>query len=126
MAKVYVASSLMNKNNVRNLYDYIRCNDHSITYDWTTHGQVSGVDDLKDVGKKEFDGVVDCDILVMLMPARMGSHVELGIALALGKPVVIITNGLDYEDKSFYHLDGVHIADDVLGLNTIIHRLLES
>ncbi len=125
MAKIYVASSLENAVNVRNIYDYLICNDHIITYNWTKHGRITKVEDLREVGRNEFDGVVDCDLLIMLMPARLGSHVELGIALALGKPVIIITADLEYEDKSFYHLDNVHITNDVLGLNTMIHKLLE-
>jgi nucleoside 2-deoxyribosyltransferase len=125
MAKIYVASSLENAVNVINIYDYLICNDHIITYNWTKHGRITKVEDLREVGRNEFDGVVDCDLLIMLMPARLGSHVELGIALALGKPVIIITADLEYEDKSFYHLDNVHITNDVLGLNTMIHKLLE-
>lgn len=126
MAKVYVASSLDNDRNVINLYDYLNCHGHVITYNWTTHGRVTNVEDLKAIGKKEFDGVVDADILIMLMPARLGSHVEFGVALALGRPIIIIKGNNDYEDKSFYHLDGVHITDDVLGLDSLITKLLDN
>ena len=103
---------------------YLISNQHIITYDWTDHGQVTDIESLAAVGLKEFNGVVDADMLIMIMPARKGSHVEFGVALALGKPIIIITGDQDFEHKSFYYLDNVHIMKDVIGLNDLIHKLL--
>jgi nucleoside 2-deoxyribosyltransferase len=61
----------------------------------------------------------------MLMPARLGSHVELGIALALCKPVIIITNGEDFEKKSFYFLDHVNIIRDIDALKGALDKITE-
>ena len=126
MSKIYVASSLLNKENVNIFYKILTDNDHEITYDWTTHGRVVCQDELIDIAKKEFDGVVDADVLVMLMPARNGSHVEFGIALALGKPIILVTASCLYEDKSFYHLDNVHIVSDTNGIIDLIKTLTEN
>lgn len=125
MTKIYVASSLYNKTNVKALYKYLAYLQCTITYDWTTHGGVNDDASLKEIGLKEYQGVVDCDVLVMLMPARLGSHVELGIALALCKPVVIITNGEDFEKKSFYFLDHVNIIRDIDALKGALDKITE-
>ena len=125
MTKIYVASSLYNKTNVKALYKYLAYLQCSITYDWTTHGGVNDEVSLKEIGLKEYQGVVDCDVLVMLMPARLGSHVELGIALALCKPIVIITNGEDFEKKSFYFLDHVNIIRDIDALKGALDKITE-
>lgn len=125
MTKIYVASSLYNKTNVKALYKYLAYLQCSITYDWTTHGGVNDEVSLKEIGLKEYQGVVDCDVLVMLMPARLGSHVELGIALALCKPVIIVTNGEDFEKKSFYFLDHVNIIRDIDALKGALDKITE-
>lgn len=125
MTKIYVASSLYNKTNVKALYKYLAYLQCSITYDWTTHGGVNDEVSLKEIGLKEYQGVVDCDVLVMLMPARLGSHVELGIALALCKPIVIITDGEDFEKKSFYFLDHVNIIRDIDALKGALDKITE-
>jgi hypothetical protein len=126
MSKIYVASSLLNKENVNELYRFLAENGHEITYDWTTHGRVTGQDELIIIARKEFDGVVDADLLLMLMPARNGSHVEFGVALALGKPIIIVTANSLYEDKSFYHLDNVHIVSDTKSIMDLIKTLTEN
>jgi hypothetical protein len=56
---------------------------------------------------------VDADFLVLLMPARYGSHVEFGVALALDKPIYIITGGHQFEEKSFYYLPLVSRYEDL-------------
>jgi nucleoside 2-deoxyribosyltransferase len=126
MPKIYVASSLLNKENVSELYRFLIENGHEITYDWTTHGRVICPDELISIARKEFDGVVDADLLLMLMPARNGSHVEFGVALALGKPIIILTANCLYEDKSFYHLDNVHIVSDTKRIIDMIKTLTEN
>lgn len=123
--RIYVASSLNNKANVCALYQYLGRLGHTITYDWTVHGGVNDPESLKTICLKEFNGVVDCDLLVMLMPARLGSHVELGVALALARPVIIVTEGNDFEIKSFYYMDNVHMIDSIDCLEGTIQKILE-
>lgn len=125
MLKVYVASSLHNKANVNDLYKYLGRLGHTITYDWTTHGGVNDPEALKSICLKEFNGVVDCDLLIMLMPARLGSHVELGVALALARPVIIVTDSDDFEIKSFYYMDNVHMIDGIDRLEETINKIME-
>ena len=113
LSKYYVASSLNNKTRVRHIISELTLAGYRLTYDWTTHGQVHDVKDLARIGELEANGVKLADFLVLLMPARYGSHVELGIAIAFDKPVFIITEGQTFEEKSFYHLPNVRRYSDV-------------
>ena len=107
MGKFYIASSLDNVANVRHATEQMVLAGYTKTYDWTTHGRVHDIKELGLIAQKELKGVVDADFLVLLMPAKLGSHVELGAALALNKPVYLIENGIEYEEKSFYNLQNV-------------------
>lgn len=41
------------------------------------------------IARSELDGVAKADVLVVLLPGGYGTHVEIGVALALGKRVII-------------------------------------
>lgn len=113
MAKYYLASSLNNVSRVRHLASELALAGYKRTYDWTTHGFVEDSSKLQEIAFAEYNGVVEADFLVMLMPARTGSHVEFGVALALGKPIYIIIDGHEYEEKSFYNMPKVSKYQDI-------------
>lgn len=102
--RLYVASSLNNCLAVAETVKLLEDNGFHITYKWHEHGRVETMEDLPDIAKKEIEGVKQADALILLMPARTGSHVELGVALCLNKPVYMVLNGHDFEEKSFYQL----------------------
>jgi nucleoside 2-deoxyribosyltransferase len=127
--KVYVASSLELKNH--NLINYV-CNRFkaagvSITHEWLSHGLVTDQATLKDCCEKEINGVKDSDIVFMLFPARNGTHVELGIAIAQDKPVVLVTDPKICqvgEEKPFYYADNItRVYDLEEGIKTCITML---
>jgi nucleoside 2-deoxyribosyltransferase len=41
------------------------------------------------IAKAELNGVLQADVLIALLPGGYGTHVEIGAALALGKPVIL-------------------------------------
>lgn len=56
------------------------------TYDWSMavpHGELS------ELASRHLEGVMDADAFVFLVPSGRTAHTELGIAIALGKAVVI-------------------------------------
>jgi nucleoside 2-deoxyribosyltransferase len=57
------------------------------TYTWTD--DYISPDDYADIAKAELAGVRQADVLVVLLPGGYGTHVEIGAALALGKPVIL-------------------------------------
>lgn len=58
------------------------------TFDWTRHGTMAG-NPYRDVAEKEVAGVREADFVVVMLPAKLGAHTELGIALACGKKVFV-------------------------------------
>lgn len=109
--KVYVAGSLKNAARVQEIQNKLRESGIKITYDWTTHGFVDKPELLIEIGEKERDGVLHCDVLFLVQPGRLGSHIELGIAIAMNKlgvvtPIVILEE-VEMECKPFYYLDCV-------------------
>lgn len=99
------------------LRDLLEADGHHITYDWTHHGAVygRGVDGIREVAKDEARGVVEADVVFVLLPGGRGTHVELGIALGLDKPVLIVsddpaTTGAVKETCAFYHHPAVAVV----------------
>ncbi len=58
------------------------------TFEWTPQDEAS-TDGYAEVAQKELAGVSEADVLIVLLPGGFGTHVEIGAALALGKPVIL-------------------------------------
>ena len=100
--KFYIASKLGNYEQVRKLSGMLKACGWEHTYDWTAYGSIKEVDVeiLKEVGQKEFDGVRSADVVIVLAPQGKGTHVELGMAVALNKIVYI-----HHEDDRYFKCD---------------------
>jgi hypothetical protein len=109
--KFYIASSLKNIDAVRYVSEKMINKGYIHTYDWTENGRVSTFEQLKEIGQKEKDAVIDADFTIVLLPAGKGSHVELGIALGHGKRIFLYSPNEEVNDFSttstFYHLPQV-------------------
>jgi nucleoside 2-deoxyribosyltransferase len=101
--KVYVAGKFQEKERVRRVQALVREYGHEITCDWTVED-----DSLFDgealraywrrCAQDDVAGVRACDALILLPHARgKGLWVELGIALALNKRVIVV--GFDGDDS---------------------------
>lgn len=106
----YIATKLDNDAAHNRLRDQLVALGHKITYDWTVHGPAfsKGLDEVRRVAKAETQGVMRADFVVMLWPGGRGTHVELGMGLALGKLCYIITPVEEHhqahkETCAFYH-----------------------
>ena len=82
--KFYVASGVSNAEKVNQAASALTARGHQRTYDWTTHGDVSKADPAfkRHVASSESHGVLDAELVVLLLPGRFGTHAELGMALA--------------------------------------------
>ncbi|MBZ9688516.1 nucleoside 2-deoxyribosyltransferase [Clostridium estertheticum] len=113
--KFYIASKLENYEQVQYIRDRLKEQGWTHTYDWTQHGSVKSISTelLKEVAEKEFQGVKEADVVIVLTPQGRGTHVELGMALALDKKVFIWHENDKYfkctdDTSSFYWLPNVH------------------
>lgn len=126
----YVASNLGNYEQVQNLAKLLKKSGWEQTYDWTTHASIKEIDaeTLKSVALKEFDGVRNADIVIVLTPQGRGTHVELGMAAALNKTVYLFHSDDKYfkcddNTSAFYWLPNIkhftgHIEELVKKLQT--------
>ncbi|WP_079504647.1 group-specific protein [Mesobacillus jeotgali] len=111
MKKFYVASSFKNIEAVRYISRQLVERGYLHTYDWTRNDRASTFEDLTEIGQREKAAVMEADFLLVLLPAGKGSHIELGIALGLGKRIYLHSpdgevNHLE-TTSTFYHLPEV-------------------
>ena len=80
----YVASGVPNAARVNLVADVLNEKGYARTYDWTTHGSVADAPDAvkRAVAEREAQGVMDAELVVLLLPGRFGTHAELGTAIA--------------------------------------------
>lgn len=88
--KFYIGSGLQNAPQVRQLAQLLKAAGWEHTYDWTAslHTPLS-LDTLRALGEREFQGVKDADVVILLSPRGKGTHTEFGMALAWGKKVYL-------------------------------------
>lgn len=112
--KYYIATGLKNAHRAQQLRRRLNANGHVWTYDWTEHGAAGhlGEDRLSQIAVHEFYGVTVADVLIVLLPGGKGTHAELGMAIAMGKPIIIWDETraewvCDNDTCSFYWLPGI-------------------
>lgn len=111
MKKFYIASSFKNINEVRYVSKMLKDKGFIQTYDWTLNERAASYEALEKIGQEELAAVIDCDLINVILPAGKGSHIELGIALGIGKKIFLYSpnkevNNLD-ATSTFYHLPQV-------------------
>ncbi|WRP07614.1 nucleoside 2-deoxyribosyltransferase [Rossellomorea aquimaris] len=110
----YVASSFHNSKQVRDVSERLKRKRYIHTYDWTQNSRASSVEELKRIGEKEKQAIIESDVVIVLLPGGKGSHVELGIALGLNKRVILFSPHDEVSDfaqtTTFYHLPEVEVC----------------
>ncbi len=113
MPKFYIATTLSKYKDHNFLRDILISQGHEITYDWTLHESLGNdkyvfdKNDAEDIALQEINGVLSADILILLLPGKKGSHIELGAALASNKPIIMHSENendflLDFSRCIFY------------------------
>lgn len=63
------------------------------TYNWVKNiNDDVSIEDMIKYAKLEKQGVMDSDVIVILLPAGRGAHIELGMALALNKKLFLCSS----------------------------------
>lgn len=115
--KYYIATSLSRKDDHNYVRDCLNQENFRLTYDWTLEILNSHyVDDLEALAKRaseELAGVLNSDVVLVLLPGGIGTQAELGAALASGKKVFLhARNGLVDEHNQtsiFYRHENVNV-----------------
>ena len=127
--KFYIASQLENFEQVRCLAEKLKAEGWTHTYDWTVHGSIKGrnAETLKMIAQKEFDGVKEADIVIVLTPQGRGTHTEFGMAIAFNKKIYLCHVDDTYflcddHTSAFYWLPNV--TQLIGNTNDIAHEIL--
>jgi hypothetical protein len=115
--KVYVASKFENKAAVNEAQTACRDLGWTVTHDWTTWdatGLTGGALDAY------LEGVLACDVLLLLAaPGIVGAAAELGMALALGKVVVVVDAAAGPRCVFYHHPNVMHAATVAAALERV-------
>ncbi len=88
--KFYIGSGMKNSELVKDYATKLKEKGWTHTYNWAEN--ISGdetIEDLIEYSKLEQNGVVDADVVIILLPGGRGTHIELGMALALHKKIFL-------------------------------------
>ena len=118
--KVFVSSSRANREQARRLIDMFIDRGWEITFNWTDDSLRQNeytTAQMQALATNLMHAIDTCERYALLLPGGINSHVELGIALALRKPIWIFNAG-EYsmrEDDpmacAFYFAKGVKLFD---------------
>ena len=100
--KFYIASKLENYAQVRTLAELLKKDGWIQTYDWTTNALTKEVttETLRQIGQKEYNGVMQADVVIIVTPQGRGTHTEFGMAIALNKKIYLC-----HEDDTYFKCD---------------------
>lgn len=91
--KFYIGSGFKNCALVSYYAKALEENGWEHTYNWTKYiNDDVTVDDLIEYAGLEQKGINDADVVIILLPAGRGTHIELGMALALNKKIFLCSD----------------------------------
>lgn len=112
--KFYIASGLQNKEAVRCMAGKLKQTGWHHTYDWTQNEKANSLEELQKIGMLEKQAVDAADVVVVLLPGGKGTHIELGMAIALKKKIFLYDSIGEAKNvpttSTFYHLPEVTIC----------------
>ena len=94
--KFYVGSGMKNCELVNDYAKLLKENGWEQTYDWVKNiSNDISKDDMIKYASLESQGIVDADVVIILLPAGRGAHIELGMSLALNKKIFLCSTTED-------------------------------
>src|SRR5574344_363885 len=109
--KFYIGASLKNSNLVNYYAKKLIKNNWIHTYNWVENiDKDITINNLKEYAIKEQNAINDFDVVIILLPAGRGTHIELGLALSLNKKVFLCGNKDEFNLENtvaFYNLPNI-------------------
>ena len=130
--KVYIGAKFGNMDKVISLSKKLEEKGIINNYNWALDlKEEETEEDLIESAKKELEAIKNSDSVIFLLPLGRGSHVELGMALACDKQVILCSEStelLENDPINFYKLpDIIKIVDSYDAIeNKIISLLSDS
>jgi nucleoside 2-deoxyribosyltransferase len=123
-SRFYLSTRIDRNTHAIGLLDALKAQGWERTLDWSDQRSVSP-DEYSDIAVAEIAAVREADVLVVLLPGGYGTHVEIGVALALGKRVVLHTPdaktlNTPYPCIFHYHPQVKLLVSEVLNVNEVL------
>jgi nucleoside 2-deoxyribosyltransferase len=123
--RFYISTRYDRRTDAATLMDLLRRRGWVPSFDWTG---VQDYSNLAALAVAEIDGVREADAVIVLLPGGFGTHVELGAALAFGKPLVVHARNRSVLEEPYpcvfhYHPAVQLIVSDILNEDEILARL---
>jgi len=121
--RFYLATQKDSSARAAPLLDALKAQGWVRTFAWT--GDELDPHRHADIAVAELTGVREADVLIVLLPGGRGTHVEIGAALALGKPVILHAPNYDTLKKPYpcvfhYHPSVKLLVSEVLDVNAVL------
>jgi nucleoside 2-deoxyribosyltransferase len=125
--RFYLATRKDRESQANKISEALQARGWQRTFIWEAKDSASA-DEYSATAKSELDAIRNCDALIVLLPGGYGTHVEIGAALALAKPVVIHapdqkTLETPYPCVFHYHPGVTLIVSNVVDVDAILTRL---
>jgi nucleoside 2-deoxyribosyltransferase len=88
MPKFYLATRIDRAAQAEKLLEGLESRGWERTFTWTSQ-EIARAEEYPELAMAELAGVREADVLIVILPGGRGTHVEIGAALALGKPVIL-------------------------------------
>ena len=90
MTKFYIGSGMKNCELVNYYSTVLKEKGWQQTYDWVKNVNADvDIEDMIEYANLEKQGIIDSDVVIILLPAGRGAHIELGMAMALDKKIFL-------------------------------------
>lgn len=127
--RFYVSSRKDRSKEANALADALKAQGWKRTFEWTDLGDASA-ESRAATAEAELQGVREADVLIALLPGGFGTHVEIGAALALGKPVILHapdqkTLEAPYPCVFHYHPNVILLVAETLDVGAVIALMSE-
>jgi nucleoside 2-deoxyribosyltransferase len=95
--RFYISTSWLNRDKAQELAEKVELFGGEITFKWWEIEDTEDKDILKEVGLLDLEGVKKAETVIVLLPGREGTHIEIGVSLACNKKTIL------YNPKGILH-----------------------
>lgn len=111
--KFYIGSGFKNVELVNEFSKKLQNYGWEHTYNWAENlKENETIEDLIEYSKLEQKGIEEADAVIIILPAGRGTHIELGMAIALNKKIYLYSSQkeeFDIENTvNFYQLPNIN------------------
>lgn len=97
---------------------------HVHTYNWAENIiEDETIEDMINASELEKQGIIDSDAVIIILPAGRGTHIELGMALALNKKIYLYSK--DGKDFKLENTVNFYEIPEIIKVTGSIENLVE-